>query len=161
MEHEAFSEKDMEAYRQLVRVVLRDFLPFVKQMFAGLFSAEQVEQLALSTPYSLRHRATPSSALGTYKVGVELNMQLDVKEIGEVIRGVAPEVFSELEASEQKRGVVMGVVSGAEGTTGLGEIGKAEEEVAGGVGGVEQEEAKEGVISRTGQLPTHLAVKQD
>ena len=52
---------------------------------------------------------------------------------------------------------------GAEGTTGLGEIGKAEEEVAGGVGigGVEQEEANEAVISRTGQLPTHLAVKQD
>ena len=34
-------------------------------------------------------------------------MQLDVKEIGEVLRGVAPEVFSELEASEWERDVVL------------------------------------------------------
>ena len=154
----------MEAYRQLVRVAIRDFLPFVKQMFTGLFSAEQVEQLALSTPYSLRHRATPSSALGTYKVGVDLNMQLDIKEIGEVLRGVAPEVFAELEASEQERGVVLGVVSRVEGTTGLGKAGEVEGEVVDGVsGGAEQEgtAAKEEVIPRTEQFPSHLAVKQD
>lgn len=173
VEHEGFTKKDTEAYTQLVRVVVRDFLPFVKQVFSSLYSESQVESLALCTPYCLRHRTGPppsSAGLASYKVGVDLNMQLDVKEMGEVLRGVAPEVFEELEHAEQSQGLGgVGVAAGDLGGAGGAEGGGTTESSGGNEGGVGPEkivaetspETSEGVTERTEQIPTHLALKQD
>ena len=104
VEHEAFSERDGEAYKQLVRVVVRDFLPFVKQMFDSLYSEERVEQLALSTPYALQH-ATPPLQVGARGIGakptVELRMKLEVEELYEPLRSVAPDVITEVESARR------------------------------------------------------------
>lgn len=101
MEHETFTDKDSEAFKQLVRVVVRDFLPFVKRMFGNLYSEGKVEELALCTPYCLRHR-TVGTGTGRAKAGgVDLSMELDIKEMSEVLRAVASDVIEELEASQR------------------------------------------------------------
>lgn len=111
-EHEAFSEKDLDAYRQLVRVVVRDFLPFVKQIFGNLYSESSVLELATSTPYALRHDGSGRGTMddddslvrsggGVRASSLTLGMRLDVKELSEVLRGVAPEVMRELEEAER------------------------------------------------------------
>ena len=98
MEHASFTDKESEAFLQLCRVVLLDFLPFVKRCFESLFSESTVEPVALSTPYALRHcRKQKAGVLPGSRSGVDIRMELDVKAIGETLRGVAPEVFDELE----------------------------------------------------------------
>lgn len=108
VEHEAFTDRDTQAFKQLVRVVIRDFLPFIKRVFANLYSDAKVEQLALSTPCALWHQgsaAPPSLSVATpsaSKVAVDLNMRLDMGEIGEPLRNVAPDVFEELEMAQRR-----------------------------------------------------------
>ena len=98
MEHASFTDKESEAFLQLCHVVLLDFLPFVKRCFESLFSESTVEPVALSTPYALRHcRKQKAGVLPGSRPGVDIRMELDVKVIGEMLRGVAPEVFDELE----------------------------------------------------------------
>ena len=55
VEHGSFTPQEVTAFNQLVRVLVRDFLPFVKNVFTSLFCESAVEQMALSTPYALRH----------------------------------------------------------------------------------------------------------
>lgn len=109
VEHEAFTDRDAQAFRQLVRVMIRDFLPFVKRAFTNLYSEAQVEQLALSTPCALWHQgsAAPPRTLGVAtpsasKVAVNLNMCLEVGEIGGPLREVVPDVFEELEVAQRR-----------------------------------------------------------
>ena len=98
VEHASFTDKESEAFLQLCRVVLLDFLPFVKRCFESLFSESTVEPVALSTPYALRHcQKQKAGVLPGSKPRVDIKMELDVKAIGEVLRGVAPEVFDEFE----------------------------------------------------------------
>ena len=98
VEHASFTDKESEAFLQLCRVVLLDFLPFVKRCFESLFSESTVEPVALSTPYGLRHcQKQKAGVLPGSRPGVDIKMELDVKAIGEMLRGVAPEVFDELE----------------------------------------------------------------
>lgn len=102
VEHETFTDKDSEAFKQLVRVVVRDFLPFVKRMFGNLYSEGKVEELALCTPYCLRHRTVGTGTGRAGKAGgVDLSMELDIKEMSEVLRAVASDVIEELEASQR------------------------------------------------------------
>ena len=57
-----------------------------------------MEPVALSTPYALRHcQKQKAGVLPGSRPGVDIKMELDVKAIGEMLRGVAPEVFDELE----------------------------------------------------------------
>ncbi len=102
MEHSSFTEREADAFTQLCRVVILDFLPFVRKCFDSLFSVSSVEQLALSTPYALRHRKTRcqdgSTIAPSLRPSVQLDMELDVKVIGEVLRGIAPGIFEEQEA---------------------------------------------------------------
>ena len=98
MEHASFTDKESEAFLQLCRVVLLDFLPFIKRCFESLFSESTVEPVALSTPYALRHcRKQKVGVLTGSRAGIDLKLELDIKAIGEMLRGVAPEVFDELE----------------------------------------------------------------
>ena len=118
MEHGSFTQQEVTAFNQLVRVVVRDFLPFVKRIFTSLFSETAVEQLALSTPYTLRHgkKAPPTSAPGsdsggvqlvttilTGRPGVELGMDLNMDSIAEPLRKIASDVFEELENLKQQQ----------------------------------------------------------
>lgn len=169
-----------------MHVVVCDFLPFVKRLLTNLYPEAQVEQLALSTPYALRHRTTPTAlpavGLGSHKVGVDLNMQLDVKEIGEVLRGVAPEVFEEMESAEKERegglaglmqageglaGVVVEAGEGVAVDTGVSVEGEVTDPEAGLVTVAEhvtvqvEEKGREKVVERTEQIPLHLTTKQD
>ena len=104
IEHEAFTDKEKVAFKQLVRVMISDFLPFVKRTFDNLYPEDKVSQLALSTPYALRHRhAVPlASGRGIYKAGVDLRMELNVRGIGEGLRSVAPDVFEDLEPESER-----------------------------------------------------------
>lgn len=110
-EHESFSEREKKAYEQLVKVVIQDFLPFVKQVFGNLYRHQPVEQIALSTTYSLRYRTAKSSSssqastsgLSSAKLAVDLRMDLDVAEIGEMLRPGAASVFDELEHRRQQQ----------------------------------------------------------
>ena len=98
MEHASFTDKESEAFLQLCRVVLLDFLPFIKRCFESLFSESTVEPVALSTPYALRHcRKQKVGVLTGSRPGIDIKLELDIKAIGETLRGVAPEVFDELE----------------------------------------------------------------
>ena len=107
VEHEAFTNKDVEAYQQFVRVMFHDFLPFVKRTFSTLFSEVMVEQVALSTPYPLRkchaHTTVSASTIGTRgKTSLDLNMKLNLEEISQPLRGVAPDVFKEIELAANR-----------------------------------------------------------
>ena len=107
VEHEAFTNKDMEAYQQFVRVMFHDFLPFVKRTVSTLYSEVLVEQVALSTPYPLRkchaHTTVSTSTIGTRgKTSLDLNMELNLEEISQPLRGVAPEVFKEIELAASR-----------------------------------------------------------
>ena len=96
---------------QLSRVTVEDFLPFIKKCFDTVFSESAIEQLALSTPYALRHSknhkqetdtgvgsSTGSvSVLHGSKPSVDLRMELNVESIAEVLRTVVPEVFDKIE----------------------------------------------------------------
>ena len=87
---------------QLSRVTVEDFLPFIKKCFDAVFSESAIEQLALSTPYALRHSknhkqetdtgvgsSTGSvSVLHGSKPSVDLRMELNVESIAEVLRTV-------------------------------------------------------------------------
>ena len=98
VEHASFTDKESEAFLQLCRVVLLDFLPFIKRCFESLFSESTVEPVALSTPYALRHCGKQKTGVLTgSRPGIDIKLELDVKAIGEMLRGVAPEVFDELE----------------------------------------------------------------
>jgi len=98
VEHATFSDRESKAFTQLCRVLLQDFLPFVKRCFESLYSESSVEPLALSTPYTLRHcKKHKPGVLPSSRPGVEIEMELDVKAIGETLRGVAPEAFDDLE----------------------------------------------------------------
>lgn len=117
VEHASFSEKEFKAYHQLCRVIVTEFLPFVKRCFDNLFHDSSVEQLALTCPYALQqqqqqqqHRTQPPELIvaatlrgntGGKPPWVKLRMELDVKRIGETLREVCPEVFSELEQQQQ------------------------------------------------------------
>ena len=82
-----------------MRVVVADFLPFVKQMYDSLFKTQPVEAVAISSPYALKHTRThtslPSSLLSSK---LNLGMELDVTEIAEPLRSVAETVFKENES---------------------------------------------------------------
>ena len=98
VEHASFTDKECEAFLQLCRVVLLDFLPFIKRCFESLFSESTVEPVALSTPYALRHcRKQKVGVLTGSRAGIDIKLELDIKAIGEMLKGVAPEVFDELE----------------------------------------------------------------
>ena len=103
VEHASFSGREAEAYQQLCRVMVLDFLPFVKKCFETLFSAAAVEQLALTTPYALKHAERRGEdegervPVGRTTKHLDLNMELDVAAIGEALRPFAPEVFEEIE----------------------------------------------------------------
>ena len=109
VEHASFSEKESEAFMQLSRVIVEDFLPFIKKCFDTVFSESMVEQLALSTPYALRHYKNHKQETGTstspssvsvlhgVKPSVDLRMELNVRSIGEVLKTVVPQVFDEIE----------------------------------------------------------------
>jgi hypothetical protein len=104
VEHEAFTERDAEAFKQLVRVVVRDLLPFVKKAFTNLYSEVKVEQLARSTPSVLwRQQKDPSHTPITPKASMDLHMGVVVDKIAEPLRAVAPDVFEELVVVEQQR----------------------------------------------------------
>ena len=103
MECKNFTEKEKTAFEQMCRVVLNDFLPFVRKLFTTIFSQSAVEELVRSTPYALqcirknaarRQRDQSDSSL-------DLRMELDVRAIGEPLRKVVPALFeSEPEALE-------------------------------------------------------------
>ena len=81
VEHASFTDKESEAFR-----------------FKSVFSESTVEPVALSTPYALRHcQKQKAGVLPGSRPGVDIRMELDVKVIGEMLRGVTPEVFDELE----------------------------------------------------------------
>ena len=117
MEHGSFTQQEATAFNQLVRVLVRDFLPFVKRIFTSLFSETAVEQLALSTPYALRHgkKAPPTSGTGsdgggvqlvtirTGRPGVELGMDLNMENLAEPLRKIAPGVFEEMDRLKQQQ----------------------------------------------------------
>ena len=107
VEHGSFTEREMETYQQLVRVLVRDFLPYVKHMFESLFSESAVEQLALMSSYPLHH-STPvggsgTSLLSASRTGIKLGMELNVESIAEPLKTVAPDVFEELAALKRKQ----------------------------------------------------------
>ena len=102
VEHASFTAKESEAFTQLCRVVVQDFLPFVKKCFDALFTESSVEQLALSTPYALRHckkNKEGEAVFHSARHTLELNMQLDIKSIGGMLKPFAPEVFEDMEKS--------------------------------------------------------------
>lgn len=120
VEHGSFTHQEATAFNQLVRVLVRDFLPFIKRVFTGLFSATAVEQLALSTPYALRHgkKAPPTSSTGSDsgssgsvnfvtirsgRPGVELGMELNMDSIAEPLRKIASDVFEEMDNLKQQQ----------------------------------------------------------
>ena len=118
VEHGSFTQQEATAFNQLVRVMARDFLPFVKRIFTSLFSETAVEQLSLSTPYALRHgkKTTPTSGTTTGSVGsiqlatirtgrpgVELGMDLNMEAIAEPLRKIAPGVFEEMDRLKQQQ----------------------------------------------------------
>lgn len=144
-------------------------------MFETLYSEERVEQLALTTPYALHH-ATPSTHAGTRGIGakpaLELRMKLDVAEMCEPLRGVAPEVIREVEEArkkpelltQQEDSIVMATSVEAE------KLVEEKEELVQEEGVLQAEErnAKEGVAEigtdspSTTAIPSHLSVsKQD
>lgn len=113
IEHEAFTASNLEAYRQLVRVLLVDFLPFVKMAYDSLYSQEKVVELALAgSPYALRHKSATAaghvSSSSSSSSGIRgdvvqgMRMELNVMEIAEPMRHVAPEVFQELEDAAER-----------------------------------------------------------
>ena len=109
IEHEAFTAKNLEGYRQLVRVVVTDFLPFVKTAFESLYSLEKVSRLALTgSAYALRHQVASgksgliSSSVQSGSRCLDLKMGLDLQDIAGPLQLVAPEVFQELEAIAEK-----------------------------------------------------------
>ncbi len=95
----------------MVRVVVTDFLPFIKAVFDNLYSKDRVSQLALiGSAFSLRHQAaTPSVRAGTQSsvrgsAGcLSLKMDLDVVEIASPLKSVAPGVFQEIEAAAKEK----------------------------------------------------------
>ncbi len=101
VEHEAFTDKDAETFKQLVRVVVQDFLPFVKMVFTNLYSEVKVEQLARCTPCALWQHAVPPSSTSS-KAAVDMKMGLVVEELSEPLREVAGEVLQELELLKQR-----------------------------------------------------------
>lgn len=106
VEHEAFTHKDTEAYKQFVCVMICDFLPFIKRTISTLYSEVLVEQLALSTPYPLRCPAHTPTIGARSKATLDLNMELKLEEISQPLRGVAPDVFKEVElAGNRLQGV--------------------------------------------------------
>ena len=118
VEHGSFTQQEVMAFNQLVRVLAQDFLPFVKRIFTSLFSETAVEQLSLSTPYALRHRkkTTPTSGtttrsdggvrlvtVRTGRPGVELGMDLNMEAIAEPLRKIAPGIFEEMDRLKQQQ----------------------------------------------------------
>ena len=123
MEHSSFTQQELTAFNQLVRVLVRDLLPFIKRIFTSLFSETVVEQLALSTPYALRHnKKSPSTSslssttsassssvafeggalVRTGRPVVNLGMELNMDAIAEPLRQVAATVFQEMETMKQQ-----------------------------------------------------------
>ena len=170
IEHEAFTERDSAAYEQLVRVVARDFLPFIKQTFDSLYSEERVEQLALSTPYALRH-ATPPSQVGAWARGIgakptlELRMKLDIEEISKPLRSVALEVIKEVESAGRPVLLTQQEEEEVAVATAVDPEGVGEGSVSGEIGDravMEGEREVEGSEEDRSTLPAHLTInKQD
>ena len=123
MEHSSFTQQELTAFNQLVRVLVRDLLPFIKRIFTSLFSETVVEQFALSTPYALRHnKKSPSTSslssttsassssvafeggalVRTGRPVVNLGMELNMDAIAESLRQVAATVFQEMETMKQQ-----------------------------------------------------------
>jgi hypothetical protein len=150
VEHGSFTQQEAKAFNQLVRVLARDFLPFVKRIFTSLFSESAVEQLSLSTPYALRHgrKTTPTSGtitgssdgnggvqlvtIRTGRPGVELGMDLNMEAVAEPLRVIAPSVFEEMDRLKQQQftAAVAGIggdtaveLHNATSTSAVGELG--------------------------------------
>ncbi len=87
----------MEAYEQLVRVVVRDFLPFLKQVFDAMFKTQSVQAVALSSTYALKHTKSLSTTLSgsIFASKLDLGMGLDVGVLSEPLRSIVPCVFEE------------------------------------------------------------------
>ncbi len=147
----------------MARVLARDFLPFVKQIFDSLYSEERVEQLALSSPYALQH-ATPPGQPGTRGIGakptLELQMKLDIAEIYEPLRSVAPEVIKEVEAARKKPELLTQREEEVAIATALGVM--EEEGVEGVTVAGEEEGAREEdqVGQDSSTMPAHQTIKE-
>ena len=90
----------------MVRVVVMDFLPFVKTVFESLYSQDKVSQLALAcSTLVLKHQVAatkPSQVVRTGSGCLDIKMELDLKDIAMPLRSVAPDVFEEMEAVAEK-----------------------------------------------------------
>ena len=169
VEHGSFTQQEVTAFNQLVRVLVRDFLPFLKRIFTGLFSETAVEQLALSTPYALRHsRKGPPTTdsvqfIRTSRPGVELQIELNMDSIAEPLRQVASGVFEEMENLKQQEFAVAtelqvnsdGSIAGPSKEERVGERGVVEEEDEIGRGGEEEQ-----WLSNTKSLQDGVKVEQ-
>lgn len=82
---------------------MRDFLPFVKQVFETLFKTQPIQAVALSSTYALKHTRTVSSAASgsVFASQLMLGMELDVTALAEPLRSIAPSVFEENESLQQ------------------------------------------------------------
>ncbi len=104
IENGSFTAKEKEAYEQLVRVMVRDFLPFVKQVFETLFKTQPIQAVALSSTYALKHTRTLSNTQpgSVFASKLQLGMELDVTALAEPLRSIAAGVFEEKESLAQQ-----------------------------------------------------------
>jgi len=91
----------------MVRVVVTDFLPFVKTVFESLYSQGKVSQLALAcSALALKHQVSTAKPLTSARSGsssLDIKMELDLKDLATPLKSVAPDVFEEMEAIAAKK----------------------------------------------------------
>ncbi len=105
IEHGSFTTREKEAYEQLVRVVVRDFLPFLKQVFDAMFKTQSVQAVALSSAYALKHTKSLSTTLSGSVIAskLDLGMELDLTLLTEPLKSIAACVFEEKEAAQHAK----------------------------------------------------------
>lgn len=78
--------------------MVRDFLPFLKQVFEAMFKSQSVQSVALSSAYALKNTQSASTTLSgsVFSSKLNLGMELDLTVLADPLRSIVAWVFEEV-----------------------------------------------------------------
>ena len=97
IEHDSFTKSETQAFKQLCRVIVLDFLPFIESCLSVFFPEEKVQLIASSTVITSWLKETDSQSSSKKQV---LMIGIDARKLAEPLRTLVPELFNEIEKEE-------------------------------------------------------------
>lgn len=95
IEHNSFTKSEAQAFTQLCRVIVMEFLPFIENCLSVFFPKDKVQKLiACNSLQSRTQKDHPTSDRDPLIIGI------NARKMAEPLRSLVPELFEEIEKEE-------------------------------------------------------------